>query len=302
MKAMLVFNPASRGAARKGVLQQIEKRLAENGIRVETCIAREPGSARRLASGAASTGRRMVIAAGGDGTIHEVINGIAGMRIALGIVPMGTGNVLAWEMGIPIHPLRACDTLSAGEARTIDLGRLSDGSYFSCMAGVGVDAQVVQELDPSMKGLLGVAAYPISGLRTVLHYGLPELSVEIDGGEPPLIGYAVAVCNARHYGGKFILCPKARIDDGWLDICILQKRDTATILKYGLRVLISGPPEGMKGIAFRRGKSVRVTSVQRVPVQSDGDIIGTTPVSFSIVPGALRVIAPPPATQRWGRR
>jgi diacylglycerol kinase family enzyme len=155
---------------------------------------------------------------------------------------------------------------------------------------VGLDAQVVKELDPTVKGILGAAAYPLTGLGIMLRYGLPDLTVEIDGRAPPLTGYALVVCNSRHYGGRFILCPDAVIDDGLLDVCVLHKRDTLTILRSGLQIILSNSRR-LRGIAFYRGKSVRVMSAHKVPVQSDGDLIGTTPVNFSVAPGALRIMA-----------
>jgi YegS/Rv2252/BmrU family lipid kinase len=290
MRARLIVNPASGRAEGSRRLSMIERRLAANGFLVETCVAVQPGEARTLASVAARDGFQMVISGGGDGTIHEVINGIAGSDLILGVLPMGTANVLAWEMGIPLDSLKACDLLARGTVRTIDLGRVSDGGYFCCMAGVGLDAQVVKELDPTVKGILGAAAYPLTGLGIMLRYGLPDLTVEIDGRAPPLTGYALVVCNSRHYGGRFILCPDAVIDDGLLDVCVLHKRDTLTILRSGLQIILSNSRR-LRGIAFYRGKSVRVMSAHKVPVQSDGDLIGTTPVNFSVAPGALRIMA-----------
>jgi len=291
MRAKLILNPASGHAASAARLRRIERVLTEKGFSLETFTAVQPGEARQQAVSARDEPFQMVICAGGDGTIHEVVNGIAGSDLILGILPMGTGNVLAWEMGIPLDPLRACEVLAGGRVKTIDLGLTSVGRYFSCMAGVGLDAQVVREVDPAVKGFLGRIAYPIAAVRAVLHYDLPELIIDIDGQKPLRSGYSVVVCNSRHYGGRFMLCPEASIDDGWLDVCILQKRHASVILRSGLSVLLNNQ-WAVEGMTIYRGRSVNVSSSHKVLVQSDGDIIGTTPISFTIVPRALKVMAP----------
>jgi len=291
MRAQLIFNPASGRASTAARLRGIERVLTEKGFSLEMFTAVQPGEARHCAGSAKDELFQMVICAGGDGTIHEVINGIAGSDLILGMLPMGTANVLAWEMGIPLDPLRACEVLTSGKVKTIDLGLTSVGSYFSCMAGVGLDAQVVREVDPTAKNFLGMIAYPIAALGTVLHYGLPELTVDIDGKKPSLTGYSLVVCNSRHYGGRFTLCPDAAIDDGWLDVCILKKRYASAIIRSGVSVLLNNR-RAIEGVTFHRGRSVNVSSAHRVLVQSDGDIIGTTPIGFSIIPGALKVMVP----------
>jgi YegS/Rv2252/BmrU family lipid kinase len=291
MRAKLILNPTSRRAVSAARLKKIERALTEKGFSLETCAASQPGEAREKAAGAVAESFQMVICAGGDGTIHEVVNGIAGSDLVLGILPMGTGNVLAWEMNIPLDLQKACEVLATGRVRTIDLGLTSVGSYFSCMAGVGLDAQVVKEVYPAVKGFLGVIAYPITAVRTVLRYGLPELTINIDDKGPPLTGHSVVVCNSRRYGGRFVLCPNAAVDDGWLDVCILQEHHASAIIRSGLSMVLNHH-EAAEGVAFHRGRSIQVISDRKALVQSDGDIIGTTPISFSIVPKALRVMAP----------
>lgn len=291
MRAQLIFNPASGRAASAARLKSVERAIAEKGFSLETFTAVQPGEARRCAGSAKDESFQMVICAGGDGTIHEVVNGIAGSDLILGILPMGTANVLALEMGIPLDPLMACEVLTNGKVKTIDLGLTSVGNYFSCMAGVGLDAQVVREVYPTVKSFLGMIAYPITALGTVLHYGLPELTVEIDGQKPSLRGYSMVVCNSRHYGGRFTLCPDAAIDDGWLDVCILQEHYASAIIRSGISVLLNDQ-RAIKGVTFHRGRSVNVSSAQRVLVQSDGDIIGTTPIGFTVIPRALKVMVP----------
>lgn len=291
MRAKLILNPTSRHAVSAGRLRKIERALAERGFSLKTCATAKPGEAREQAARAKDESFQMVICAGGDGTIHEVINGIAGSDLVLGILPMGTGNVLAWDMNIPLDIQKACEVLVTGRIRTIDLGLTSVGSYFSCMAGVGLDAQVVREVDPTMKGILGMIAYPLTAVRTVLRYGLPELTIDIDGKKPPLTGYSVVICNSRHYGGRFTLCHHAVIDDGWLDVCILQEHHASAIIRSGVSVAMNHH-EAVEGLTFHRGRSVHVSSNRKVLVQSDGDIIGTTPIGFSIAPQALKVMAP----------
>lgn len=271
-------------------MRRIQHRLKDRGLSIKMFNSSNASEARLLSARAHAESFDMVICAGGDGTIHEVVNGMAESNLILGILPMGTGNVLACELGIPLNPLEACRVLSDGVVRKIDLCK-ADEIYFTCMAGVGFDAQVVKELDPKVKELLGRIAYPLSGLRTLMRYGLPELRIEIDGQKAPMTGHAVVVCNSRRYGGRFRLCPEAVIDDGWMDVCILQKRDAFAILRSGLAILFNSH-ERVRGVNFYRAKSLHITSDKNVLVQSDGDVVGTTPVRFSIIPGAISVMAP----------
>lgn len=291
MRAKLIYNPASRGMVGTSRQRKIERALLDGGIELEVFTALRPGDARQHAVSARDGSCQMVITAGGDGTIHEVINGIAGSNLVLGVLPMGTGNVLAWELGIPLDPQAACGVLTGGTERVIDLGRSTDGRYFSCMAGVGIDAQVVREVTSVAKGLFGSFAYLIGGIGILIHRGLTELSIEMDGHKPPVVGYATVICNAAHYGGRFRLCPSAVIDDGLFDVCILQKRDSIALLRSGISVIMNNHRR-MRGISFNRASSVLVSSPHKVLVQSDGDIIGATPIGFSIVPRALRVMVP----------
>jgi diacylglycerol kinase (ATP) len=290
MKAKLILNPLSRRAIGSWRLSKILRVLEKRGFSVEAFRTVLPGDAHWLAANAKDESYDLVICAGGDGTINEVINGIANTDVILGLLPMGTGNVLACELRIPLNLLEACKVITSGRVREIDLCKLND-KYFSCMAGIGVDAQVVKELNPRMKGIFGKLAYPFSALRTLSHYDPPELKIEIGEGEQSITGYAAVVCNSMHYGGKYKLCPFAMIDDGWLDLCILQKRDIASIIRSGITVLSDHRLYG-KGLKYYRVKSLCVSSSQEVPIQADGDIIGATPAKFSVIPKALRIMVP----------
>jgi len=269
----------------------VKQRLEAAGFRVEIFLTGRRGEARDFAAQAAAGAADMIICAGGDGTIHEVINGMAGGDLVLGLIPSGTGNVLAWELGIPRNTFRACEILASGRVKEIDLMRSSEGIYSSCMAGIGIDAQAVKDLNLALKGLLGVMAYPVSGIRTLMNYDLPEMSIEIDGKKPPYVGYAMVVCNSRHYGGRFTLCPKARIDDGLLDICILHERNRYSLLWTGMAVLL-GLPGSMRSISFYRGRAVRVSTEKPVPIQVDGEASGITPVEFQVIPRSLKIMCP----------
>lgn len=290
MKTMLIVNPLSRRTVGERGVRRIEKKLRDGGLVVETRTVSRSGDARRLAARARDESCDLVVCAGGDGTINEAVNSIAGSEVRLGILPMGTGNVLAWELGIPLNPFNACRILTRGRAKRIDLCKANE-TYFTCMAGVGFDAQVVRELAPQFKELLGPAAYPLSGLRTLLHYDLPELEVEIDGSGEKIRCYALIICNSRRYGGRFKVCPDAVIDDGVMDIMLLHKRNINELFRFCVSVLID-QPASCSGVICRRAAAALVRSGKSVPVHSDGDIVGTTPVSFTIAPGTLLVMAP----------
>jgi YegS/Rv2252/BmrU family lipid kinase len=290
MRAWFIVNPIARKAVSKRRIEKFKRQMERGDLFLEVFEASEASEARKIAAEARDKSVDLVISGGGDGTIHEIINGIVGSQTALGIIPMGTGNVLAWELGIPLNIKKAFKVLLKGRRRKIDLCKCN-GHYFSCMAGIGFDAQVIKELNPRLKDILGAMAYPLGALHTLTHYNLPEISVTFKDAEKEIKGFIVIVCNTKHYGGKYMICPDAAIDDGWLDVCVLQKKDIFTVIKAGLAVLMEQPPP-RKNISFYKAKSLTVASSGEVPVQIDGDFIGMTPVTFDIIPRALTVIVP----------
>ena len=223
----LIYNPLAGAGERRAM--KAAHTLKKLGARIELFPTTESGSATELARLAVSRGAPRIIVAGGDGTLNEVINGIAGTRTELAIIPTGTANVLAIEMDVPMNVTKACALAFEGKATAVDLGLAGD-RYFALMAGIGFDAMVIKNINPVLKKTIRHAAFPVSGLVTFIQEDLPLLSVKTADHETE--GYFVVVANSKYYGGRFGPTPDASMTDGMFDICVLKKKRLAEMLNF----------------------------------------------------------------------
>lgn len=293
-KAILISNPKTgRYESRRSTPQELSDYLQKLGVDVELILTSGPGDASQIASRAANNGQADVIVAGGDGTINEAIQGIAGSNVRLAIIPRGTGNVLARELGLPFDPQQAAAVVARGRSRRIHFGVALDAAqntkrYFLLMAGIGLDASVVTRVQPSLKKRFGKAAFWVSGLAHLADWNPQPFTLEIDGRR--YSSTFAAIGNAASYGGALAITPGARIDQPEFEICIIE---TASRLRY-LRLLSKVMRRGLRGTE-KEVQIVRATKVEAfgaAPVQVDGEVIGTLPMSFEIAPFSLEVIVP----------
>jgi YegS/Rv2252/BmrU family lipid kinase len=266
--------------------------LGALGFVVDEAPTERVGHATELAARAVEGGVDVVCAIGGDGTVNEVVNGMAGSEVALAIIPTGTVNVMAIELGIPLDPPDACRLAARGHVIEVDLG-LAGGRYFALMAGAGVDAAVISSLNPTFKKALKEAAFAIQGLATYLTGDSPLIRVETE--EECIDGYFVVLGNAANYGGNFGVTPLADMRDGLLDVCVLTDKSFFEFAGYWLAALLSAPMQHSK-VRYFRTKGARLSvapgETGEVLVQTDGEPAGKLPIDCHIVPGALRVIVP----------
>lgn len=292
MRICVIANPAARGVRRWR--QHLEGRVAASGTVQWTRVA---GEGRVLAAQAVEEGVEVIVAAGGDGTVHEVLNGIGEVpdgfeRVRLGVLPMGTANVWARELGLRRSGLRAWDRVVAGRERRWDLGWTEwDGPggrqrrYFVQMGGAGLDARAIERVNPRWKARLGPWAYVWAGWRAVWA-GVDR--VRWEGGAACLEGGLVLVGNGRLYGGRFVLFPEARPDDGVLDVCVFPRVTPWRVVLCGPWLLLRGRvPEWM--VVRRRATGFRLAAEAPVPFELDGEWVGRTPVEFGVIPRGLRV-------------
>jgi YegS/Rv2252/BmrU family lipid kinase len=258
-------------------------------IRLEIKKTKLPLDAMRFAKQAAKR-VPLVIAAGGDGTINEVINGLAKSGSVLGILPLGTENAFAREFGIPLDFRDALSFMLRKKPRVIDLG-MAKKRYFLMMTGVGFDAQAASEVKPLLKRLIGRGSYHLTAVKTYLTHDSPMLSVWIDDQVLPRQGYFVVAGNIKYYGGNIRITPFARPDDGYLDVCIFKDKDIFNMLKYFLGVAYQGKHVEFSNIEYFRCKRARIVSDGKVLGHTDAEIIGTTPIDVKVVPKALRIAA-----------
>jgi YegS/Rv2252/BmrU family lipid kinase len=278
---VVILNPSARGERAAGLVDEVRALIGET----ERVVTGAPGEARERAAAAARAGASAVVAAGGDGTVHEVVGGIAGTGAALGVLPLGTMNVFALEMGLPTDDLPRCWAIaSGGSERRIDLPS-ANGSPFVQMAGIGFDAQIVAQTTGEFKKQWGPMSYVFNAAQVAARQP-PELAVR--AGERSESGSFVLVGNGRYYGGPFELFPQGRPDDGLLDVLIFSKLGYLDIVRY-LQAIVFGKHPELDDVHYFQADRVTVTSGEVVPFETDGELAGSVPVEFGIEPGAVRV-------------
>ena len=233
----------------------------------------------------------VVVAAGGDGTINEVANGLAnasGPVPPLAIIPLGTANVLAQEIGLRGNPRAIARAIAGGTRMNVHLGE-ANGRYFVMMAGVGFDAHVVANVDLTLKRRTGKIAYVVETLIQGLRYGFPRCRVTIDGQTHDAC--SVVVCNGRHYGGPFVAAPKASLADPAFEVCLLEKGGYRHVIRYGA-ALVMGRLSALPDVKILTGRTLRIEGEAGLPVQGDGDIIATLPVEIRVAERTLELVVP----------
>jgi len=282
---VVILNPAARGDRAGHWRSRVEKVARGVTLRATSRI----GEAELLARKAAREGFKRIVAAGGDGTINEVVNGLAGTTAALGLLPIGSVNVFATELGLPAGDLRQCwQIICNGRTRTIDLPS-ANGKHFVQLAGIGLDAQAVKETSVAFKRSFGPLSYLVSAAQ-IASRPPPHLVIESKGG-PTIEGSFVLVGNGRLYGGPFPFFKRALIDDGLLDVVVFKRIGYLDIIRY-LQDVIFSSSISMPDLEYFQTKRLRVSSEEEVPVEIDGELIGNCPVEFRMRERSLRVLAP----------
>lgn len=278
-------------------LQTLEE-LERHGFVFQTEISRFAGHSRQLARELAGVSDLM-LALGGDGTLHEVINGLFdqdGPRPTLAFVPLGTGNDLCRALKIRPEQARLVRTLVEGRKVRMDLGRLTcDGGtvYFGCTCSAGFAAEVARRTDElASKSQLRGLSYSLALMLSLVRYQSPSGAFEIDGEQhrAPIL-FNLNLCNTRFYGGGMVAAPRAQPFDGQLEM-VSMELNRAQVLR-ALPRNYSGNFEGLTGVLQRSFQKLSLTTDPPVRVQADGQIIGRTPLQVEVVPGALEVLLPP---------
>ena len=292
----MIFNPAARGEKARRFRRQLDAIGAQCALKATTA----PGIARRLAAEAVTDGFDLIVAAGGDGTVNEVLNGIGDApdgfaRARLGVLPLGTVNVFARELKIPLRVERAWEVLQHGRETKIDLPRVefsTDGvlqkRYFCQLAGAGMDARAIELVDWRQKKQVGKLAYVIAGLKALCEKK-PQITVRANG--QSAMGELVLVGNGRFYGGSFAILPLADLRDGRLDICVLPRVNWTALLRSAPGLLLRGklPASVAQHLS---AETFELTSETAAAFELDGEWVGKLPVTFSIEREKLRVVVP----------
>ena len=297
---LLIVNPTA-GRRRRGLVDAVASRVRAEGWTVDVVETQAAGDARRLAETCDAQRYGVIAVAGGDGTINEVINGLAGRGAqapAVGIVPLGTANVLAHELGLGFSAAAVARTVTAGEALSVQPGEAINGAgarCFSLMAGAGFDAKVVAGVSAPLKRRLGRAAYVWRSLVEAHRYRPVRYQVEIDSVRHE--ASSVIVTRSRHYAGPYVVAPNAALGKPLLHVCLFERWGRSHTFRFGLALLLGRLPR-MAGYRVVSGRTVRVSvlsdagELREQPVQIDGDNALTLPVSIGLAAGAVRLLRP----------
>jgi YegS/Rv2252/BmrU family lipid kinase len=292
--AVLIYNPyAGRLARRAHLLQRTIEQLAHQGVKARLLPTTGPNTAASLAQEEISKGAGLIVAAGGDGTINEVVNGMVGTNVPLAILPAGTANVLAHEIRMKASTLRTPDSLDHLVPFRVAVGRLRGAGCDRCflaMAGVGLDAQIVYDLNLDLKASVGKLAYYISGFSHVFQR-IPQFNVEIDG-TTRRCGFAL-VSRVRNYGGDLEIARGASLLRDDFEVVLFEGENAFGYLRYLAGVALRRADK-LKGVMVLRAKKVvcDCASDSRIQSQVDGELVCRLPIAMEIIPDALTLLVP----------
>lgn len=299
VRALLIINPVAGHGRPQEALAAVGSAFMP--LVGETLITQTRGDAEAAARRAArDRGFDAVLVAGGDGTINEAVNGLlAGTEpdapgLPLGLIPLGTQNVLAHELALPRDDLVAlARVFRAGRTRTVDVGRVGE-RYFSLMAGFGFDAAVVRDVVLPVKELIGPAAYALATMSALAGYRSTSVRLSLDGETIASEAYLIVVANASSYALRHVkLAPFAAIDDGWLDVCVFER---APLDKVGfvtqIMAMLARRHLRDPRVRYYRARRIGIVSDPPIQGQLDGDMFGVTPLTLEVVPKALTLFVP----------
>ncbi|MCE5241050.1 diacylglycerol kinase family lipid kinase [bacterium] len=293
---VVIANPAARLVGDVVPVEELGGCLREAQLEFEVHVTAQAGDGERLAREAVSAGARRVVAAGGDGTINEVLQGLAGTETELAIVPLGTGNVIARSVGLAETDLRGACRVAAGECvKRVDLG-LMGGRYFAATAGAGLDAAVALHLDPWWKQRVGKVAFLGEFLRSVLMEDPHVYRLQLDDQtvEGPMWG--VLITNTNEYTWRIRPVPDPREDDGLLDVVVIHRQGYLDLIDLAARLFVTGESAaGHPTASVLRVGHMSIEAVPPVPWQVEGDPRGVTPVNVEVVPQALKLVTAKPS-------
>jgi diacylglycerol kinase (ATP) len=298
---LLILNPTA-GRRRHGLAQAVVRLVRAGGWTVDVVETEAVGDARRLAETCDAARYDVIAVAGGDGTINEVVNGLARRATTappLAIVPLGTANVLAHELGLGFSAASVARTMMMGRELLVRPGEASNGAgtprCFSLMAGVGFDAKVVAGISTPFKRRWGRAAYVWRSLVEARCYRPVRYAVEVDGVTHEAA--SVIVTRGRHYAGPYVVAPSASLGEPLLHVCLFERWGSVHALRFGTALLLGLLPR-TAGYRVLAGREVKVSVLdnageeRRQPVQIDGDDALTLPVSIGLAPAGVRLLQP----------
>jgi YegS/Rv2252/BmrU family lipid kinase len=301
----LILNPNAGRGKGKRLLGRIEQALRAQEIVFDVHETTGPGHATELAKAAVQSGATCIIAAGGDGTVREVLNGMVGTDVVMGIVPAGSGNDFCKSVNIPTGLEAAAHTIRRGKIREVDVGRIvhrslgspsagtGAGAYFANAISIGFDALATAEAN-RMRWLRGLPLYLGSVFKAMVSYDCPCTVIELDDRRLEQSILLTACANGQYYGGGFHIAPEAVVDDGLFDVCVIDHVSRLRILEKLIHV-IQGTHAKLPEVKFYRSRKVKFSSPGVLYVQADGDLmpeLDPHQIGVELVPRALKLLVP----------
>jgi YegS/Rv2252/BmrU family lipid kinase len=296
MRICVIFNPAARGEKAKHFREHLRDYAADCAFKPTSA----PGDAQRLAAEAARENFQTIVAAGGDGTVNEVLNGLASdpqalEHVRMGVLPLGTVNVFARELSIPPRLHAAWNIVRSGKETSIDLPKASFASstgtvtrYFAQLAGAGLDARAVELVNWDLKKKVGPLAYVLAGLKALRE---KSAQITVSNGATQVQGQLVLIGNGRLYGGPYRIFPEAELEDGLLEVCVLPQVNWFVLARCGPQLLMTRKLPGAYTRQMRGGE-ITLSSPAPIPFELDGELAGVLPVKFTVERKRLRVVVP----------
>lgn len=296
-RILIIVNPdAGRGRVGRRRLGRVVAKLREQGSLVEIREALRAGDAERLAR-TAEAEFDVIVAAGGDGTIAAIVNGIAAAPRPIAIMPLGTANVLAAEIALPRRAAALARMIAGAEALPAWPGRI-EGRLFLTSAGAGFDADVVAAVDGGLKRGGGKLAYVWAALSCLIRYRERRMTVVAGGVEHRVAG--VIATTGPLYAGRFVVAPAARLDEPVLHLVLLRQRGRRDVLRHYLAMLAGRLPQA-NGVTIVAAQDLTIVGAADVPVQADGDVAACLPVKIAVAERPIPLVRPRPST-RWRAR
>lgn len=289
-QTLVIVNPVAHNLPSPRRLDEAAAWLRAAGWQAEWRETAARGDATEMARAAAERRLPLVIACGGDGTLNETVNGLAGSETALAQIRAGTVNLWGREIGIPRKPADAVRTAIEGERRRVDLGRAGD-RYFMLLVSYGLDGAITRRASMRLKDHFGATAYALAAIREWLRYRSSRLRLRLDGDELEAEVLQLTAGNTRNYAGLTQITTEAVADDGLLDICVYQGKGTLDILLHVTRTLLRRHRKSKK-VVYRQVRRLEISSNEPLPVQIDGEELDGSPSMVEVVPDALWVVVP----------
>jgi len=290
MKTLVIVNPkAGRRVFLNLYLPQVLRVLKRGGVSYRVLQTRYEGHATRIVARLRHK-VDVITVFGGDGTVREVVKGLGEQPLPIGIIPFGTVNVLALDLGIPFNPVQAAAIVVGGKKRRIDVGYMN-GEPFLLMVSTGLDALTVHNVDLRTKRVVGRIAYLVSAVVTVATYRARRVRIFIPETGVSDRGYLAIVANSRYYAGPYRIADQTRIDDGLLDVVLYKRRSVAAMLRL-LAGILFNRTRFLRDVAYYRCTEVQLSSRRRQKMQMDGDKAPSTPARVWVQKRHLSVLVP----------